>query len=259
MKLIKSDDLTKRSQYLNMFLYGLPGAGKTRFCGSASGNPLTSPVLYVEFNAQPESLAGHVADDFVHVRIEAYSEFSYLLNWLMGREDKTLSDLFGGGRPKTVCIDSVTEVQRDVVLKKAGSSMADAQGLPTSFKTLNFTDWGNILNQFVLFGNAHFKMGLPFHVVMTALAVPAYEEDESDESVLVGYLPALQGQGKTQLPSTALTVMYLEQGGPGYNVGYCKALRGKGAIARDNSGKIPPIVTSPTIPMLAKLLQKGVS
>lgn len=252
MKLVKRSDLINRSRYLNLFVYGLPGAGKTRFCGSASGDALTSPVLYVEFNAQPESLSGHVSDDFVHIRIEEYKEFSFILSWLMGREDQSLSSLFGGEKPKTVCIDSVTEVQREQVLKRSGVSSMNE--LTTTFKVLRFEDWGTLLNQFVLFGNAHFKMGLPYHVVMTALAVPVYDEEEEDS--VVGYLPALQGQSKTQLPSTALTVMYLEQGGPGYNVGYLRTLRGKGVIARDNTGKFPPIINNPTIPLLVKYLNK---
>jgi hypothetical protein len=252
---------------LRLLVYGMPGSGKTYLIGSAALNPVTSPVLYLELNGQSQSLASlDLPDDqFMHILVKEYNTFSHMLTWLrnpVSRPDITelIEDTtqVKGWFPKTVGIDSVTEIQRREVLRVAGNTLNDGV-LPTDFIRPEIQQWGELLDQFILFGERYYKP--PFHVIMTCLE----ETDQDVKNKIERRLPALHGKARELFSSTALTVMRMAQVPAGtfteqwghreevYCKGYLRSTDGRD-FARDNTGVFPAVLYNPTAPRMAQML-----
>lgn len=263
MQLVKPKDLTDEAKYLRMMVYGAPGVGKTWFLASAclkSSLADTSPVLFLEYRSQIQSL--HSNPKYVEamedgrlkiVRLSSYDELSHVYSWMRNPDDcKELQSLFPdtGGHCRTLCLDSVTELQRSEVLRWAGNP------LNKFLRELEYPSprsWGNLLNQFALLGRMYYDASIPMHVVFGALEQTNYNPEGTQ---VRGYKVALQGQSQDILPSYALTLMRLLRSPDKehFNVGVTTAVK---AHSKEQTGKIPGVLQSPTIPKLAYLLEGG--
>lgn len=257
MNLISLKELADESRWLRLLVMGKPGTGKTWLCASAALGAETSPVLYLDYHGQttslrsnPEFVKAMKDGRLVLLRLEKYAELSAIYNWLTGAtEVPSLTNLFKEGRPKTLVIDSVTELQRAEILRRAGNS----PGFQVDLAMPEIRDWGMLLNQFTLLGRLFWGLNLPIHVVFTCLE--AIQLD-GKQQVLSRNI-ALQGQAAYQLPAYALTVMRLTRA-PANVKGYCIGhLSGGNAVVKDQTGRFPPKIVDPTIPKLAKLLEGG--
>ncbi len=256
MKRVSLETLTEEARYLRLMLYGESGVGKTWFCASAALDPATSPVLFLEFRSQvaalrarPEFVQAIQDGNLVILSLGKYEELNQVYAWLSGRANPQLDELFEGGRPKTVVVDSLTELQRSEVMRRAGN-------LPDKFITdvepPQIQDWGTLLNQFTLL--AHLFYQLPYHIVFAVLEKVDFKPIVGQPDKIVGYRPALQGQAARQFPAYALTLMRLERAAPGapvFNTGTTSARK---AHSKDQTGFIPKTIPGPTLPMLVKMI-----
>ncbi len=257
MKRLNNDDLQKKAAFLRLLVYGNPGTGKSWLCASACLDEATSPVLYLHYRGQVASLQSNpdfvkaLADGrLVLLELEAYKELNHVYTYLFkgGKGKGVLSDLFPNGPPKTVVVDSLTELQREEVMRRAGN--VPGQFL-TDVERPQIRDWGQLLDQFILLAKLFYD--LPMHVVFTGLENVLLDKTEKVESRGL----AMAGQAQRLFPAYALTVMRLEpapRNSPHHVFGKTKTVK---ACVKDQTGRIPDIIPGPTIPMLARLLVKS--
>lgn len=266
MKLMTKDDLNEEGKYLRLLMYGEPGSGKTWCAAKAALDEHTAPALYVEYRAQitslrssPEFVDAINSGQLLILRLEAYSELSHVYTWLeRGRGsyptfDKMMEQ-FGHEddvMPKTVILDSLTELQRTEVMRLAGNNL---NKFLTEVANPEIKHWGSLLNQFTLLANKFYE--LPYHIVIVGLESVDYGDHAIGETPPIeGYRLALQGQAKRQFPGYALTLMRLERAArnsKAYNVGYTQGIKSK---TKEQTGLIPAKIPNPSIPKLAKCLR----
>jgi hypothetical protein len=250
MKKIKVSDLADKSQYLRVLVYGEPGVGKTWFGASACLDEATSPVLYLDYcgqaasmQANPEYLKAIEEERLVLLELEKYQDLNHVYTWLF-------TGKFPDGipTPKTVVVDSVTELQRLEVNRRAGNA---PNVFLTDVERPQIQDWGKLLDQFVLLAKVFYA--LPYHIVFSALEMAQMDDREK----VIAARPAFQGQARRLFPAYALTVLHLRRAARNlgvYNVGYTAAVK---ARSKDQTGCFPAVIPAPTIPMLVRLLAGG--
>lgn len=268
MQLVTAKKLQDEAKYLRLLVYGEPGTGKTWFGASAALDKVTAPVLYLEYRAQitsvmsnPEYKLAIEAGNLIILRLQKYKELDKIYHWLKnGRGsypslDKVMkkflwpSDLM----PKTIVIDSVTELQRTEVMRRAGNK----EKFLVDIETPLIQHWGQLLNQFTTL--AHFYYNLPYNMIFMGLEdVQWTNAIVGQAAVPTGYRIALQGSAQRQFPGYALTVMRMERAAKGatyFNKGVTSSSIAK---TKEQSGYIPKVVPNPTIPKLVKYLKGGV-
>ena len=269
MKQVTLTQLHEAAQYLNLIDYGEPGTGKTFFGASGCLAPETSPTLFVEYRAQiaslrsnPEYLKAIEDGRLIIASLEKYSELDYLYTWLQrGRGSQgfydTLMSTLGHAddvMPKVVVIDSITELQRSEVMRRAGNAV---NKFITDVEAPQIQHWGQLLNQFTLL--AHLFFELPYHIVFSGLETVEYgKRVVGQEAPITGYRMALQGQAIRQFPAYALTLMRMERAPANtqgaFNIGWTKSVMSK---TKEQTGMLPAKIMNPTIPKLVKMLEGG--
>lgn len=252
MKRVKLEDLQAQAQYLRLLVYGEPGAGKSWLCASACLTPETAPVLYLDYLGQVASLKSNpeyrkAMEDgrLVLLQLEKYADLNQVYSFLSTGKGP-LADVMA--MPKTLILDSLTELQRAEVMRRAGNKSGT---FLTDIEPPQIQHWGTLLSQFTLL--AKMLYDLPMHVVLTSLESVQLDMREKIES----RRPALQGSAKRLLPAYALTLMHLQRAArnmKGHNVGHTNSTV---ARSKDQTGMFPAKVVSPTIPLLVKLLNKS--
>lgn len=266
MKLLKPAALEQEAMYLRMLVYGEPGSGKTWLGASAALDELTAPVLYIEYKSQvaslrsnPDYVAAMEDGRLVILSLEEYEELNHVYTYLftLGGDAKpapgSIGELFlEHGPPKTLVVDSLTELQRAEVMRRAGNT---PNKFLTDVEAPQIQHWGQLLNQFTLLANKFYA--LPLHVVFMGLEDVDYGPRVVGRAPQVtGYRLALQGSAQRQFPAYALTVMRLERHHANieakvYAMGRTVHIRAK---TKEQTGRIPATIFGPTIPMLAKML-----
>ena len=269
MKPVTTTQLNEAAEKLRMVGYGEPGTGKSTLGASGCLDESTSPTLFVEYRAQiaalrsnPEYLKAMENGRLVIVTLERYSELDYIYTWLQrGRgSQRQLDDIFSNRghaddvMPKVIVIDSITELQRSEVMRRAGNPTGK---FLTTVEAPQIQHWGQLLNQFTLL--AHLFFQLPYHIVFLGLETVDYAKRVVGQAQQVtGYRLALQGQAIRQFPAYALTLMRMERAATNtqgvFNVGYTQSVMAK---TKEQTGMIPAKIPNPTIPKLVKMLEGG--
>jgi hypothetical protein len=260
MKHLKPEALEQEAKYLRLLVYGEPGSGKTWLGASACLDELTSPVLYVEYKSQiaslrsnPEYVKAMEDGRLVILSLDKYEELNHVYTYLFrGQGSSESFDELFPTFPKTLVVDSLTELQRAEVMRRAGNPVGK---FITDVEAPQIQHWGQLLNQFTLLPNLYYQ--LPLHVIFMGLEDVDYAPRIVGQAPRVtGYRLALQGSAQRQFPAYALTVGRLERA-PRNSEAYCvmhtQAIRAK---TKEQSGKIPAKVVGPTIPALARMLQQ---
>lgn len=261
MKVVSPETLEEEGQYLRLCVYGEPGTGKTWFGASASFNSeTTAPVMYLEYRAQIASLRSNpkfvdaIKDGrLVILTLEDYNELNHVYTWLRQGPGsmESFDNLFPNRPPKTVVVDSLTELQRAEVMLRAGNK---AGQFIRNVEPPQIQHWGSLLNQFTLL--AHLFYQLPYHIVFVGLESVDYGTRVVGQTPkITGYRIAMQGQAQRQFPAYALTLMRLERAArnsPAFAVGHTSSVMMK---TKEQTGMIPAQILAPTIPMLVEMLR----
>lgn len=261
IQIITPEVLDQKAKYLRLLVYGEPGTGKTWMAASACLNEVTSPVLFVEFRSQVASLRSNplyraALNDgrLVIISLGEYDHINHVYTYLFRGKHPEFEKLFQRhGPPKTVAIDSITELQRSEVLRVAGN---EVDKFLTRVDPPEIQQWGELLNNFTLMAYKFYD--LPMHVAIFGLEAVDYAKRVVGQAAkIVGHRLALQGQARRQFPGYALTLMRLERAPtnlkpPRFCVGYTSSVSSK---TKEQTGVLPKKVYDPQLWQLAKLLE----
>lgn len=236
----------KRLDFLNGLIYGDPGVGKTTFLATASLVPSMSPMLLLDIEGGDLSLTGF--PNLEVVRVASYKKMQPIYDELYREQN-------GPNPPyRTIGLDNLTELRYfsmgDIMLDaKASAKNPDNVDLDVPSQR----EWGKNSNQIraVVRG---FR-DLPCHTFFTAHA----KEVENKATEVTRIKPAIPGQLAEELAGFVDLVLYY----------YVKMVSVKGQTehkrlmlttktqtinAKDRSGKLPPVMESPTMEDLIRLI-----
>jgi hypothetical protein len=215
----------------NMLLYGRSGVGKTWLAGSAFDVPEMKRVLYIDVEGGTLTLR----KDFPQIdvaRVKTWKDVQAIYD-----------ELYAGGHGfSTVILDSLTEIQKfnmDQImvqlLEKADERDMDVPSL---------REWGKNLEQIRRFVRAF--RDLPINVIFTAL-----EREDKDRKGRPIKLPSLSGKMAGEVAAFLDIVLYYNMKEiDGEQRRLLQSAATESTIAKDRSGKLPPVVVDPTMEML---------
>jgi len=254
--------LAQEAQKLKQVVFGEPGSGKTWYLASGCLCPETTPTLILDYYGQAASLISNpeyakaLEDGRLLVwTLESYDDLTPVYNWLRAGKlglNKKLDELAGGQFPKLVAIDSLTELQRREIIRRAGGN---PDRWLTDVPRPQIQDWGALLDQFSVLGRRF--MDLDMHVILSCLEKVELDDQDRIHSSSARRV-ALQGQACVQVPAQALTVMRLTTVGRpkgAYTVGICTATGV--SVVKDQTGRLPARIENPTVAKVLKYLKGG--
>ena len=230
---------------LNMLVYGDPGVGKTRLAGSACIVPEMSPVLLLDFEGGTLSLAG----DYNAVDVWPDPKDERRPTWK--DIDKLYGQLYAKNPYRTIILDSITEVQKfclSEIMKQV------VQGNPDRDPDIaSLREWGKQSEQLRRLVRA--LRDLPCNTIFTALR----HDEKDDKGNLIKTRPALPGQLKGEVAGYVDIVVYMYQKefaqGPNRTMKTLLLTQGtEKQIAKDRSGKLPPIMEAVTMQNIYNLV-----
>lgn len=231
---------------INILIYGDSGVGKTVLAGSASDVPEMCPVLVIDIEGGTESLKSTYPDVDV-VRVQTWDEMQSVYNELA----------LGKTGYKTVILDSLTEIQKfnmyfimDRASKKNPNQDPDVPSM---------REWGINLEQCRRLVRAF--RDLPMNTIVTALS----KDDKNERTAKVTTKPSLSGKLAGEVAAFLDIVGYY----------YVKAVVQSDKsvvlernlltqmtdqyIAKDRSGKLPQVVSSPTMRAIYDLMNQPIT
>jgi phage nucleotide-binding protein len=221
--------------YLNMLVYGEPGAGKTYLAATAQDHPSTTPVLFLDVEGGTTTIRKRKDVDVK--RVGSIQELVEVHKVLHEEND---------GYYKTVVIDSLTELQkldmRDI-MKEVVQRRPDLDPDVPSMR-----EWGKSAEHMRRIVRGF--RDLPCNTIMTALS-----NIERDENGVVTYTPSLPGKLKMEVPGFMDIVGYLsstiESDEVIRRIQFAKSRR---VIAKDRTASLDAVVDFPSIPMLWEVI-----
>lgn len=225
--------------YLNMLVYGHPGAGKTRLGGTADDSPLTSPVLFLDIDGGTKTLRNKKDIDVIQVRDPQHLKEIH--------DELRVSN---NGHYKTVVIDSLTELckldMRIIMLDVAGKNPNQDVDVPSQ------REWGK--------SNEHIRRivrayrDLEMNTIFTAHMVESKDESTGQMT----YYPSVPGKLKAEVPGFIDVVGYLyvsiEQEELTRVIQFQQS---KKIIAKDRTDALGPRMVDPTIPAMMELINNS--
>jgi phage nucleotide-binding protein len=237
---------TEIVEWMNIMVYGDPGAGKTWLTGSAADDPRTGPILIGDIEGGLTTLR-HRSDVDVSPPIRSMKELEKLYNDLY----KSIKN--GKMYYKTVALDSLTELadldMRDI-MKDAYSRNPDKvdKDVPSQ------REWGK--------SRAHMRTivrafrDLPCHVIYTAQVATLQEEGQPTK-----FFPGLAGKLRTEIPGFMDIVGYLTtDASEGVIVRKLQVQGTRRVVAKDRTSALAPktgFIENPTIPMMWDLIHSA--
>lgn len=224
-----------------MLLYGLPGAGKTHFLGTAADHPDTSPMLLIDVDGGYKTIRHKQNIDRIQAR--KYKEVR-----------KVLLDLFNavqdGKLPyKTVAIDSLSEAYKidlmDINKEYADANSKIEEDVPDQ---RSYYKAGNHLTKLV-----RFARDLPCNMIFTA-----HEAAGEDNFKRKTRYPQFAGKMAIDVPGFVDVVAHLrvevKQGAP---VRYLQTMATETTIAKDRLGVFEGVEEDASFPMLWDKFKAG--
>ena len=194
-----------KEEPLKILFYGIPGSTKTRTSATASNDPRTSPVLYLEAGGNPIALRDYVnPPDILH--IDALEDFNPVYEWLAtGQDPKSPFCKDWDLHPpyRTLMIDQITDVQR-MTMNKASGNMGTALVPGTIPNPMQIQHFGSTLGHMVKFATLFYGLK-DIHVIITSQE----REEKDDTTGLISYRPLLWGQSSTEFGGYAYMVSRL--------------------------------------------------
>jgi len=174
------------SRYAKVLIHGPMGNGKTRLLGTAQLDPRSTPALFLNYEGGEQTLSGL---DIDMVNINNQEDFH-----------KVYVELLHGTKYKSICIDSISEVEFGDLMDIVDEAHSRRQ--PKEQDLIQQGDYGKghvRLQKFV----RQFR-DLPYHVFMSAGS-----QDAMEPRVGMIKKPQLTGKMADQIPAILDVVGYL--------------------------------------------------
>lgn len=224
-------------EFLNLLVFGEPGAGKTYLAGTAQDHPKTSPMLVLDVEGGTTTLRHRSDIDVVQVRsIDQIVEAHNMLK------------VDNNGYYKTVVIDSLTELQKldmSDIMKELVQRRPDRD--PDVPDVREWGKSGTHMRQIV----RAFR-DLPMNTILTALVDPF--KDSTGSVVLY---PNLPGKMRTELAGFFDVVGYLYTRPEEEGEAITRIIQFTGTqrvIAKDRTAVLGHFMENPTIPAMFDLI-----
>ena len=229
---LKVQTATELTTYINMLVYGNPGAGKTVFSGSADAVPELRPVLFIDVEGGTLSLRDRYPDVDV-VRVESWNDMQSVYDELYVMEHGY----------RTVVLDSLTEIQKFSMFNIMQQVLRENPDRDPEVPSIR--EWGKNIEQIRRLVRAF--RDLPMNTVLTALAV----SDKDSDSGRIITRPSLSGKLAMEVSGFVDIVGYQ----------YTKVVEGEvlrlmmtqgtdRQIAKDRSDTLPAIIENPDMQVL---------
>lgn len=147
--------VVEKLTYINMIIYGDPGAGKTVLAGSADAVPEMRPVIFIDVEGGTFSLRERYPDVNV-VRVQNWKDMQSVYDALLQTDHGY----------KTVVLDSLTEIQKFSMYNIMKRVVAENSDRDPDIPSMR--EWGKNIEQLRLLVRAF--RDLPMHTIFTALA-----------------------------------------------------------------------------------------
>lgn len=215
--------------YLNILVYGDPGAGKTVLAGSADSVAAMSPVLFIDIEGGTFSIRERNPNVDV-VRVKSWNDMQQVYNALYS----------GDHDYKTVVLDSLTEIQKFSMYNIMKQLIKEDPDRDPDIPSMR--EWGKNIEQIRLLVRAF--RDLPMNTIFTALA----KEDKDPKTGKLKNRPSLSGKLANEVAGFLDIVGYL----------YTKPIDGvyhrllltqptDQHVAKDRSDNFPQILQDPTM------------
>lgn len=242
--------VTARAPFINMLIYGDPGAGKTVLAGSAAAVPEMSPVLFVDVEGGTYSLKSFYPDVDV-VRVKTLPEMVGVY-----RELGTMQHDY-----KTVVVDSLSEVQKMImasimreVIEKDDERDPDVPSI---------REWGKSAEQVRRMVRGF--RDLDMNVIFTALM----DEEKHEKTGKITKYPMLPGKGKKEVAGFMDIVLYAYakrvkinlagEPDPDADESLHRFVLSSGTdefVCKDRSNALPEVMLDPNMQSIHNLIQK---
>lgn len=231
--------------YLNLLVYGEPGAGKTYLCGTAQDSEDTKPILFLDVEGGSVTLRRRQDVDVVQIRT---------MDQLIG----VGNELFRNpGYYRTVIIDSLTELQKldmRTVMREAKDKSPNPERIDEDIP--HQQAWGKSgvrMSRIVRF----FK-DLPVNTIMTCLVNTEWENDDKNKQtdIVKLYYPSLPGKLRSEIPGyfDIVGLLVANANTQGQITRTLQVAKTKKVVAKDRTSSLGLIVQEPSIPTLWSMI-----
>jgi hypothetical protein len=239
LQVMAPDELVR---YLNLFVYGDSGVGKTYLGGTADDDERTRPVLFVDIEGGVTTIKERKSIDVIPVRT-------------MKDIEKIGTDLANAVVDnklyyKTIVIDSLTELadlDMRTTMKIAYNRAPDRVDVDVPSPR----EWGIVRNHIRII-TRHFK-DLPCHVMFTGnLGI------EQNDDLPAKFHPGFAGKLAREIPGFVDIVGYYSHKASGEEVTRTLQVQGTNrVIAKDRTKALGSMVQNPTIPSLWDAIEQA--
>lgn len=223
--------------WLNILIYGEPGAGKTWLAGTAEDDPRTSPVLFLDIEGGVTTIR-HRGKIDVPPNVKTIKEVEELYNKLFHSIGKDGTMYY-----KTIVIDSLselTDVDMRSIMKDAYAKNPDKvdKDVPSQ------REWGKARSHMRSIVRAF--RDLPCNVIFTASIATLQEEGQPTK-----YFPGFAGKLRTELPGFMDVVGYLyAENDQGVITRKLQLQASRRVVAKDRTSALGGVIENPTIPQM---------
>jgi len=228
--------VSEKLNFINMLVYGTPGAGKTVLAGSADAVPEMRPVLFIDVEGGTFSLRERSPEVDV-VRVTSWMDLQKIYDELY---------LMKHGY-RTVVLDSLTEIQKFSMMNIMTDLVQEYPDRDADIPSIR--EWGKNIEQVRKFVRAY--RDLPMHTIFTALS----SSDKNAKTGMMLHKPALSGKLAMEVGGFVDVLVYM----------YTKAMDGEirrlmltantdEYVAKDRSDSLPGVLESPDMATMYKYM-----